>query len=173
MAPTLAPSGGTLAALGDRQMIAGMTSASVMTIGRLSRRTGVPVKVLREYEDMGLIYTVGRSAGNYRLFDEDALWCVGVVSGLRTLGLTLSEIQELASNYLAHPGGPVGQRLAGVLKVVRARTERRLAELQELLGRLDEFEVAAAAELAGQTDFRAQDPRFQRDRLDSAPGGRP
>jgi MerR family transcriptional regulator, copper efflux regulator len=55
-------------------MIAGMTSASVMTIGRLSRRTGVLVKVLREYEDMGLIYTVGRSAGNYRLFDEDALW---------------------------------------------------------------------------------------------------
>jgi len=44
-----------LAAVGDGQMIAGMTSASVMTIGRLSRRTGVPVKVLREYEDMGLI----------------------------------------------------------------------------------------------------------------------
>ena len=91
-----------------------------MTIGRLSQRTGVPVKVLREYEDMGLIYTVGRSAGNYRLFDEDALWCIGVVSGLRTLGLTLNEIQELASSYLAHPGEQVGQRLAGVLKVVRA-----------------------------------------------------
>ena len=57
----------------------------VMTVGALSRRTGVPVKTLRTYEDMGLIYTVGRSAGNYRLFDEDALWCVGVVSGLRTL----------------------------------------------------------------------------------------
>jgi len=170
VAPELAPS---LAALGDGQMIAGMTSASVMTIGRLSRRTGIPVKVLREYEDMGLIYTVGRSAGNYRLFDEDALWCVGVVSGLRTLGLTLSEIQKLASNYLAHTGEPVGPRLAGVLKVVRARTERRIAELQGLLGRLDEFEVAAAAELAGQADFRTQDPRFRGDRLDSAPGGRP
>jgi hypothetical protein len=35
----------------------------------------VPVKALREYEDLGLIYTVGRSAGNYRLFDEEALWC--------------------------------------------------------------------------------------------------
>jgi len=41
-----------------------------MTIGALSRRTGVPVKALREYEDLGLIYTVGRSAGNYQLFDE-------------------------------------------------------------------------------------------------------
>lgn len=162
-----------MAALGNGQMIAGMTSASVMTIGRLSRRTGVPVKVLREYEDMGLIYTVRRSPGNYRLFGEDALWCVGVVSGLRTLGLTLNEIHELASNYLAHPGEPAGQPLAGVLNVVRTRTERRIAELQELLGRLDEFEVAAAAELAGQADFRTLDPHFQHDRLDSAPGGRP
>jgi len=42
-----------------------------MTIGDLSRRTGVPVKTLRKYEDMGLICTAGRSPGNYRLFDED------------------------------------------------------------------------------------------------------
>ena len=35
----------------------------VMTVGGLSRCTGVPVKTLREYEDMGLIYTVGRKAG--------------------------------------------------------------------------------------------------------------
>jgi hypothetical protein len=55
--------------------------ADVMTIGTLSRRTGIPVKALRAYEDMGLLYTVGRSPGNYRLFGEEALWCVGVVSG--------------------------------------------------------------------------------------------
>lgn len=133
-----------------------------MTIGRLSRCTGVPVKVLREYEDMGLIYTVGRSAGNYRLFNEEALWCVGVISGLRGLGLTLAEIRELAATYLTRPGEPVGPRMAGLLKDVRARTDRRIAELQELLHRLDEFEAAAGAELAGQADFRAQDPHFRR-----------
>lgn len=71
--------------------------ASVMTIGALSRRTGVPVKALREYEDAGLIYTMGRSPGNYRLFDETALWCVGVIGTLRALGLTLAEIRELAT----------------------------------------------------------------------------
>src|SRR5262249_1839442 len=60
--------------------------STVMTIGALSRRTGVPVKALREYEDLGLIYTVGRSAGNYRLFDEEALWCVAVIGTLRGAG---------------------------------------------------------------------------------------
>ena len=133
-----------------------------MTIGTLARRTGVTVKALREYEDLGLIYTVGRSAGNYRLFGEEALWCVGVVGGLRSLGLTLEEIRGVAAAYLRDTGEPVGPRLAGVLRAVRARTERHIAELRERLQLLDEFERAAAAELAGRADFRAQDPRSGR-----------
>lgn len=145
----------------------------VMTIGGLSRQTGVPVKTLREYEDLGLIYTVGRSAGNYRLFDAEALWCVGVVGTLRTLGLTLAEIRELAGGYLCHTGDNIGPRLAGMLEVVRARTQDRITELYQLLRRIDDFEARAGAELAGRADFRAEDPHFAHSRLDSPAGGRP
>jgi DNA-binding transcriptional MerR regulator len=53
-----------------------------MTIGSLSRRTGVPVRVLRQYEDREFIYTAGSSTGNYRLFGEEAMWCVEVVRSL-------------------------------------------------------------------------------------------
>jgi DNA-binding transcriptional MerR regulator len=144
-----------------------------MTIGTLSRRTGVPVKALRAYEDMGLIYTVGRSAGNYRLFGEEALWCVTVVGGLRELGLTLEEIRGVAAGYLQNTDEPVGPTLAAVLKAVRARTERHIAELHERLRRIDDFERAAAAELAGLADFRDMDPRSRKPGLDSPPGGRP
>jgi MerR family copper efflux transcriptional regulator len=147
--------------------------AAVITIGTLSRRTGVPVKALRAYEDMGLLYTVGRSPGNYRLFGEEALWCVGVVSGLRALGLTLEEIRGVAADYLQDTGEPVGPRLAAVLRAVRARTERQIAELRDRLQRIDEFERAAAAELAGLADFHTYDPRSAKAGLDSPPGGRP
>ena len=41
----------------------GESRARFMTVGQLSRRTGVPIKALREYEGMGLLYTVGRSPG--------------------------------------------------------------------------------------------------------------
>ena len=92
-----------------------------MTIGDLSRRTGVPVKALRKYEDMGLIYTAGRSPGNYRLFDEEALWCVGVIGSLRGLGLTLAEIRELSEIYLVRTEDPIGPRLAAVLLAARGR----------------------------------------------------
>src|SRR5215472_43187 len=70
-----------------------MLRSKVMTIGQLSRRSGVPIKVLRKYEDLGFLYTLGRSESNYRLFGEDALWCVQVVQGLRSLGLTLKELR--------------------------------------------------------------------------------
>ena len=132
----------------------------VMTIGTLSRRTGVPVKALREYEDLGLIYTVGRSSGNYRLFDEEALWCVAVITTLRGLGLTLAEIGDLADSYLQRSGEPVGPRLAEVLDAVRARTENRIAELGEVLRRIDDYRSRFADQLAGRADFRNLDPHF-------------
>jgi MerR family transcriptional regulator, copper efflux regulator len=142
-------------------MTATNARSAVMTIGALSRRTGVPVKALREYEDLGLIYTVGRSAGNYRLFDEEALWCVAVIATLRRLGLTLAEIGDLAGGYLQRPGEPVGPRLAEVLSAVRVRTQKRIAELDALLQRLDDYQSQFADELAGRADFRTLDPHFR------------
>jgi MerR family copper efflux transcriptional regulator len=134
----------------------------MMTIGVLSRRTGVPVKTLREYEDLGLIYTAGRSEGNYRLFDDDALPCVQMVGSLRSLGLTLREITDLAHVYLLRTEEPIGPRLAALVGAARARIEQRISELQAILARIDEFEATNAAELAGRGDFRDWDPRARR-----------
>ena len=119
----------------------------------------MPVKALREYEDMGLIYTVGRSAGNYRLFDDEALWCVAVITTLRGLGMTVVEIGDLAANYLQRSDEPIGPRMAEVLRAVRARTENRISELGEVLRRIDDYEAQFADQLAGRADFRALDPR--------------
>jgi MerR family copper efflux transcriptional regulator len=83
-----------------------MLRSNALTIGQLSRRTGVPIKVLRDYEDLGFLYTLGRSESNYRLFGEEALWCVQVIQGLRSLGLTLKEIQALVTCYLERSGAP-------------------------------------------------------------------
>ncbi|MGC2191781.1 MAG: MerR family transcriptional regulator [Candidatus Dormiibacterota bacterium] len=130
-----------------------------MTIGGLSRRTGVPVKVLRQYEDLGFIYTAGRSPGNYRLFDEEALWCVDVVRTLRTIGLTLAEIQDLCGTYLSRTKSPIGPRLAQMLEAVRNRTEVQIADLRLGLQRIEDFQAHYADELGGRADFRSQDPR--------------
>ncbi|UQA91964.1 MerR family transcriptional regulator [Streptomyces halobius] len=131
-----------------------------MTVGELSRRTGVPVKTLREYTDLGLIYTLGRSPSNYRLFDADALWCVRFIGQLRGLGLTLAEIRELATASLDGADGPAGPRLAQLLRRSRERLRQRIAAQQQVLRRIAEFEAEHQEELVAEGDFCwAGDPR--------------
>ena len=142
-----------------------------MTIGELSRRSGTPVKALRAYTDMGLVYSAGRSPAGYRLYDESALWCATVIGQLRGLGLTVAEIRELAVIYLGRPGEPIGPHVAGLLRRARDRAAARIAELQGLRRRIDEVLAGSGDDLAGDA-FRETDPRHG-GTLDSAPGGRP
>lgn len=131
-------------------MTSTMQRARPMTVGELSRRTGVPIKTLRQYTDWGLTYTMGRSPTNYRLFDTDALWCVHLIGQLRGLGLTVAEIRELTGGDRARDGEPIGPRLAQLLRHSRARLTTRIAQLQQTLRRIDEFEATHRAVLAGQ-----------------------
>jgi MerR family copper efflux transcriptional regulator len=140
------------------------TAGDLMTIGELSRRTGMSVKKIREYEALGLIYSAGRSSGNYRLFDESALWCAQVIRNLRSLGLTLKEIQELAAVYASKPDEPIGPRLAAVLERAEQRIEERVSELASIRTRIGDFRAEHAAALAGSPEagLGAKDPRRAR-----------
>jgi DNA-binding transcriptional MerR regulator len=119
-----------------------MLRSQAMTIGQLSRRTGVPIKLLRQYEHLGFLYTLGRSASNYRLFGEEALWCVQVVQGLRSLGLTLNEIQTLTTRYVERPDETFEPLLHKQLAQALGRVEARIASLQALRQRILDFQPA-------------------------------
>ncbi len=127
---------------------------SVMTTRELSRRTGLPIKAVREYADAGLIYSVGRTAAGYRLFEDEALWCVEMIRGLRALGLTVAEIRSLTE-----ADRQIGTRLSRLLDAARARVTTWVEELQQTLARIEAFEAEHRAELAGEVDFDPGDPR--------------
>ncbi len=129
-----------------------------MTVGELARRSGLTVKAIREYESLGLIYSAGRSEGNYRLYDESALWCAGVVRGLRSLGLRIDEIQALVSVYLERPDEPIGPRLSPLLDAAEHRIDEQIAELTRVHERIETYRRDHAAELAGEADPAADDP---------------
>lgn len=116
-----------------------------MTVGQLARRTGMSVKALREYTDLGLIYTLGRSPANYRLYDTDALWCVRFIGELRGLGLTIAEIRELTAAWADGAGRPVGSHLAELMHRSRERLRQRTTAQQRILQRIEKFETAHQA----------------------------
>jgi MerR family transcriptional regulator, copper efflux regulator len=137
------------------------TQDKLMTVGALARRTGLSVKAIRRYEALGLIYSAGRSEGNYRLFDETALWCAQVIGELRSLGLTIKEIERLASAYLSRPEEPVGPHLAALLDRAERRIDERIAELEAVRRRIRDYRSEHAPALAGRTDadLFGHDPR--------------
>lgn len=124
----------------------------LMTVGQLAARTGLSVKAIRELEGRGLIYTAGRSSANYRLFDQSALWCAQVIGNLRSLGLTIREIEQLAGLYLDRPDEPIGPHLAVLLGRAERRIDERIGELEEMRRRIRAVRSEHAAVLAGADD---------------------
>lgn len=65
----------------------------LLTIGEMSRRTGVAVSALRFYEELGLLSPV-RTPGNQRRYPRHMLRRVSLISVAKRLGLPLADVQE-------------------------------------------------------------------------------
>lgn len=122
-----------------------MLRLHAMTIGQLSKLTGVPIKVLRTYEGLGFLSTRGRSESNYRLFGEETLRCVQGVQELRSLGLTLKEIQALLIRSCQREGSSIEELLQAYLAQALVRIETQMNTLQARRERILEFQAAGAS----------------------------
>jgi DNA-binding transcriptional MerR regulator len=65
-----------------------------MRIGELSERTGTARRLLRYYEEQGLI-VAGRCANGYRTYDERNVDRVGQIRGLLDAGLPTRVIKQI------------------------------------------------------------------------------
>jgi DNA-binding transcriptional MerR regulator len=66
-----------------------------LTIGELSRRTGVSVRTLRFWSDAGIVPPAGRRASGYRVYGEEAVLRLDLVRTLREAGLGLDAIKKV------------------------------------------------------------------------------
>ncbi|MFC4950636.1 MerR family transcriptional regulator [Pseudonocardia sp. GCM10023141] len=70
-----------------------MTDTTLLTIGQLARRSGVPVRTIRFWSDEGVLPETDRSHGNYRRYDARAVARLDLVRTLRELGLGLDDVR--------------------------------------------------------------------------------
>ncbi|MEH1098738.1 helix-turn-helix domain-containing protein [Micromonospora sp. CPCC 205561] len=67
----------------------------LFTIGQLARRTGLSVRTIRFWSDLGLLPPTARSAGGYRLYDAPAVARLDLVRSLRELGFGLDDVRRI------------------------------------------------------------------------------
>ncbi len=94
-----------------------------MHIGELSRRTGLSVKTIRFYSDVGLVPEAARSRSGYRRYDTAALVRLEFVRTLRELGLDIATIRRVLDRGedLSRVAAAHAEALGAQIRVLRLR----------------------------------------------------
>ncbi|MGD9862162.1 MAG: MerR family transcriptional regulator [Pseudodonghicola sp.] len=112
----------------------------MLSIGEMSRRTGVKVPTIRFYEDKGLLSAAARTSGNQRRYDQAALSRLSFIRHARDLGLPLDDIAALIS--LEGAQGPALDRAHDIACRQRQHLRDRIGRLQRLERELDRIASA-------------------------------
>ncbi len=111
----------------------------MLSIGDLSRETGVKVPTIRYYEQMGLMEAADRTEGNQRRYEPSERDRLAFIKHARDLGFTIDAIRELL-DLSANPERPCSSAddiAARQLRSVQdkiARLRQLETELQRMVG---------------------------------------
>lgn len=109
----------------------------MLSIGELSRKTGVKVPTIRYYEQMNLVTAPERSEGNQRRYTSKELERLTFIKHARDLGLKIEAIRELL-DLSAHPEQPcadanrIAENHLGAVRAQIAQLKRLESELERI-----------------------------------------
>lgn len=106
-----------------------------MNIGDASAGSGVSAKMIRYYEQIGLIPPAARTASGYRDYDPRDVHILRFIARARDLGFSISEISELLDLWRS-----TDRRSADVKALAQAKVDdmrRKIADLQVMADTLE------------------------------------
>ena len=127
-------------------------------IGEVAARTGLSLRTIRYYEEVGLVPPSARSTGGFRLYAEADVARLELVMQMKPLDFSLEDMRDLLEVVDAleqEPTGPERAALLARLAVLHTAAEERVATLRLRLGVAEAF----AAGLGDRLDSGAPSPR--------------
>ena len=106
-----------------------------MNIGQAAAASGVTAKMIRHYEQSGLIRAPRRTTSNYRLYSENDVHVLRFVKRARVLGFSMVDIKALLSLWQDK-----SRSSSTVKRIAHTHIDelaRRIAELQSMVRTLE------------------------------------
>lgn len=108
-----------------------------MTIGQVSKLTGVGVETIRFYERSGLLSAPERKSSGYRVYSEDIVNRLRFIRRAKDLGFSLSEVESLLRLRVDSEVSCVQARQQAIEKITEI--EGKIQDLQRIRTALTEL----------------------------------
>lgn len=130
-----------------------------MKVGEVARRTGVTVRTLHHYDEVGLLSPGERTASGHRLYGEAELRRLQQIASLKHLGVPLAEIREC----LERPEYSLGHVLELQVERIEEQVGRQLRladQIRRLLAQLEAGEPVAVDDLMRTIEVTVRHERY-------------
>lgn len=123
-----------------------------MQIGEVAQRVGLSLRTIRYYEEMGLVVPSARSAGGFRLYDENDVARLLLIKRMKPLDFSLEESRDLLEVLDDLEGASEDDRPALVerLALYHQAARERVTAVQEQLVVAEGFAQDLSRELQRQ-----------------------
>jgi DNA-binding transcriptional MerR regulator len=102
-------------------------------VGELAKQTGMTVRTLHHYDEIGLLSPSHRTAAGHRLYTEGDVARLQQVASLRSLGFPLDEIRDVLNQQRLSP-----------LEIVRMHAQRMREQVKTQLRLVERLDALAA-----------------------------
>jgi DNA-binding transcriptional MerR regulator len=119
-----------------------------MQIGEIAERTGLSLRTIRYYEEVGLAVPSARSQGGFRLYAEPDIVRLEMIKRMKPLGFPLEEMRDLLAILDPLPDQDPIEDAVGRLAEFSETAEQRCEELRAKLHVAEEFATLLRGHLA-------------------------
>ncbi len=137
------------------------------TVKEVSDLTGVSVRALHYYDEIGLLKPTGKSEAGYRLYDDKALETLQQVLFFREFDIPLKEIKEIMANP-ALDRNQILQMQRKMLTAKKERLERLIASVDGILKGENKMDFAVFSETEMEEMFQVMLEHMPKDMRDIA-----
>ncbi|KEP75101.1 MerR family transcriptional regulator [Microbacterium sp. SUBG005] len=116
-----------------------MTQGKPMQIGELAERTGLSIRTLRHYDEIGLLRPSARSEGGFRLYTAEDESRLLLIRRMKPLGYSLEQMGELLAVVDGLEADPDDAALRERFAGIRDEAQERREDLRRKVAAADEF----------------------------------